>query len=247
MSPLRCSTVKEAIWERAASAGPASLSPTLADHLVSCSECRAEQRAVREVLEVTRELADPEPSADIWDGFERKLREGIDRVGRIDRLGGMADSIGPRLRRWMGVAAVLAVGFGLGVIATRSEGEGPIALDSRREALLADIQAELRNDARLESYVTEIEDLLVTYRAVDHGDAVGTFQRSLPATMVAGPAIPSEGDRQRIEQQRAVREQLRSVVIEMLASEVEAESRGFDYIDRRIAAIAGQRLLFFVR
>ena len=38
MSPLHCSTVREALWERAASPGPAPLSPALAvEEIGRCS------------------------------------------------------------------------------------------------------------------------------------------------------------------------------------------------------------------
>lgn len=197
---------------------------------------------MHDLLDVTRRSIDPEPPADIWDGFEEELERRISRADRhltvaFERWG----------RRIAGLAAVLVVGFGLGAVATRvSAPELGQATSADREVLLADLQAELRNDARLESYLAEIEDLLVSYRATEHGDAVDLFRRSVPATMVAGPAISSETDRHRLEQQRAAREQLRSVVLGMLTSEIESERRGFDYLDRRIAAIAGRELLYFV-
>ncbi len=244
MSPLRCNTVREALWERAASAGPAALSPAFAEHLAGCGVCSAERRAVRELIDATRALPDPEVPDAIWDGFDEELGRSIAR----DRQARIAGHIAPWTRRAAGIAAVLVVGFGLGVLATRGNDRAEEeALAARRAALLADVRAALGNDARLESYVGEIEDLLVEYRANEHGDNVETFRQSLPATMVAGPGVPSEADRERLERQRAAREQLRAVVLGMLAEEVEVESRGFDYLDRRIAEIAGQQLLYFVR
>ncbi|HUP19618.1 MAG TPA: hypothetical protein VM778_06665 [Gemmatimonadota bacterium] len=245
MSPLHCNTVQDALWERVASAGPAPLSPALGEHLAACDACRTESAAVRELLEVTRGMSDPEPPADVWDGFEEELVRRID--GADPRS--IAGAFGSRARRVAGIAAVLAVGFGLGALSLRlAEPDVSPRVDAaERAALLADIEARLANDARLESYVSEVEDLLVAYRASEHGDRVATFRQSLPATMVAGPGLPSEADRVRLERQRALREQLRTIVLGMLASEIEAESQGFDYIDRRIAAIAGGQLLYFVR
>lgn len=241
MSPLHCSTVREALWERSAGSGPAALSPTLADHLSACTACQAEGRAVRQLIESGRAMLDPAPPPDIWDGFENDLAK------RLDGLQGN----GATWRRWgrrsMGMAAVLAVGFALGVLAMRAGGDRSRAdLSGETIRPVEEIPAELANDARLEFYLDEIEDLLVTYRAADRGEALDVFRRSLPATMMAGPALPSESDRQRLEQQRATREQLRSVVLGMLASEIEAERQGFAYLDRRIAEVAGQQLLYFV-
>ena len=109
-----------------------------------------------------------------------------------------------------------------------------------------DIRTGLANDARLRSYFDELEDILVAYRATDQDPSMDVFRRSLPSGMVAGPAVPSEADRQRLERQRATREQLRSLVLGMLVTEIESESHGFAYIDRRVASIAGQQLLYFI-
>ncbi|MDX1661511.1 MAG: hypothetical protein R3326_06950 [Gemmatimonadota bacterium] len=248
MSPLRCNTVQEALWERAASAGPAPMSPATAEHLAACPACRGESLAVRELLETARSLPDPAPPADVWDGFEEELHRAIDHEHGWRSV---VRSIGERLdaRAWKtaSMAAALALAFGLGAWTNRDAGPDAAEIAERREALIAGVKAELGNDARLESYVDEIESLMVAYRAAEHGSAVETFRQSLPATQVAGPGIPSESDRNRLERQRAVREQIRTTVIGMLATEIESESHGFDYIDRRIASIAGQQLLYFVR
>lgn len=245
MSPLHCSNVQEALWERAASPGPAPLSPVLADHLTVCSECQAEARAVRDLLEVSRQVTDPAPPAELWNEFEEELAERVDAARNADQGGwGAWNRWG---RRTMGLAAMLAAGFALGALAMRSVDRDQEAATTAERELLADLRAELANDARLESYLDEIEELLVAYRAAEHGEAVEVFRRSLAATMVAGAGAPSEADRQRLEQQREAREQLRSVVLGMLASEIESGRRGFGYLDRRIAEIAGQELLYFVQ
>lgn len=241
MSPLHCNTVREALWERIASSGPEPLTPALAEHLTSCSACQSERRAVRNLVEVSGTIVDPAPPADIWDGFDEELEERLDgeHVSSLP-LSGWS-------RKVMGLAAMLVVGFGLGVVAMRfSDRTVPMQAELDRDQLLAEIQAELSNDARLDAYLTEIEELLVAYHASDQGEAVRTFRRSLPATMVAGPGVPSESDRLRLEAQRAAREQLRTVVLGMLTSEIESERRGFGYLERRVAEIAGQRLLYFV-
>lgn len=248
MSPLHCNTVQDALWERAASAGPAPLSPVLAEHLATCDGCRAEGSAVRELLDVTRRLPDAPPPEHIWDGFEARLGRAIEQAG----AGGRSRWPGFGAHRWTwraaGMAAVLVLGFGLGVVTIRlSQPDPERVVEARREALLAEIQTQLGNDARLESYLAEVEDLLVAYRAQEQGDAVATFRQSLPSGLVAGSGVPGEADRQRLERQRALREQMRTLVLGMLASEIEAESHGFEYLDRRIAAIAGQQLLYFVR
>lgn len=236
MSPLHCNTVSEALWERAASAGPEPLTPALVDHLTNCAQCQAERRAVRELIGISRLIPDPAPPIDIWDGFEEEL----------DRR--LSDRVEPALwQRWsqraMGFAAVLALGFTLGALAMRDSGPEQTTTANERAELLAELQTELANDARLESYLDDIEELLVAYQAARHGDAVGTFRQSLPSTMVAGPGVPSEAARDRLEVQREAREQLRTVVLGMLTSEIEAERRGFGYLERRVAEIAGQRLL----
>lgn len=248
MSPLRCNTVQEALWERAASAGPAPMSPAMTDHLAACPACRGESLAVRELLETARSVPDPEPPVDIWDGFEAELRRACEgRGGLRARVRSIADRIDRRAWQAASVAAAILMAFGLGAVTSRDAASDPAELAERRDALIAGVRAELANDARLESYVDEIEDLMVVYRAAEHGSAVETFRQSLPATQIAGPGLPNEGDRHRLEQQRAVREQIRSTVIGMLATEIESESHGLDYIDRRIASIAGQQLLYFVR
>lgn len=245
MSPLHCNTVQEALWERAASPGPASLSPALADHLSTCPACQTEGRAVRELLTVSKRLPDPEPPEDIWDGFEREFGERLDALHDVSSWSG---AWARWQRRVAGAAAVLAVGFALGVLAMRVGEEDPTAATTAQQnRLLAELQAELSNDARLEFYLDEIETLLVSYQAVERGEAVDVFRHSLPSTMVAGPGVPSEADRQRLEQQRAAREQLRSVVLGMLAGDIEVERRGFGYLDRQIAELAGQQLLYFVQ
>jgi hypothetical protein len=237
MSPLHCNTVSEALWERAASAGPEPLTPALVDHLTNCAQCQAERRAVRELIGISRLIPDPAPPIDIWDGFEEELDRQLH--ARVE----------PALwQRWSqraaGFAAMLALGFGLGALAMRDSGSpNQATVTTQRAELLAQLQTELANDARLESYLDDIEELLVAYQAARHGDAVETFRQSLPSTMVAGPGVPSEAARDRLEVQREAREQLRTVVLGMLTSEIEAERRGFGYLDRRVAEIAGQRLL----
>ncbi len=236
MSPLHCNTVSEALWERAASAGPEPLTPALVDHLTNCAQCQAERRAVRELIDISRMIPDPAPPIDIWDGFEEEL----DR-----RLSGRVEPV--MWQRWsqraVGFAAVLALGFALGTLAMRDSNPDQTTTATERAELLAELQTELANDARLESYLDDIEELLVAYQAARHGDAVETFRQSLPSTMVAGPGVPSEAARDRLEVQREAREQLRTVVLGMLTSEIEAERRGFGYLERRVAEIAGQRLL----
>lgn len=234
MTPLHCSTVQEALWERAASSGPVPLSPALAEHLSSCPACQTERRAVGDLLEVSAAIADPPPPADIWEGFSEALERGIGR-GR------------PRLDRWsraaMGLAATLIVGFALGAVWMRTVDRPPVTADVRPEAGAVIDQP---RDPRMDLYLEEIETVLVAYRASEQGDAVDVFRRSVPATMLAGEGVPSEAARQRLEQQRAAREQLRTLVLAMLASEIESERTGFGYIERRIAEIAGQELLILV-
>lgn len=241
MSPLHCSTVHEALWERAASAGPVPLTPALVDHLSTCATCQSEGRAVTELIEASRALSDPEPPAAIWDGFEEELR------GRIH-----GHPLARVWARWgrsaIGLAAMLVVGFGLGAIAMRiARPDSNAALTAERQARVVEtVQAELQNDARLQSYLDEMETILVAYRASDHDPSMDVFRRSLPTGMVAGPGVPPEVDRERLERQRATREQLRSLVLGMLVTEIESESHGFAYIDRRVASIAGQQLLYFI-
>jgi hypothetical protein len=241
MSPLHCNTVQEALWERAASAGPAPLSPALVEHMSRCPACQTERRAVAELLETSRTLADPEPPLDIWDGFEEQLWRSI-RGNPVSRAWGRWG------RRVVGLAAMLVLGFGLGAVAMRvaRPGMDDAATIERRDRLAGDIRAGLANDARLQSYFDELESILVAYRATDQDPSMDVFRRSLPSGMVAGPAAPSEADRQRLERQRATREQLRSLVLGMLVTEIESESHGFAYIDRRVASIAGQQLLYFI-
>jgi|SRR5687768_1673587 len=241
MSPLHCNTVQEALWERAASAGPAPLSPVLVDHMSRCPACQSERRAVAELLEASRTMADPEPPLDIWDGFE-------DRMWREIRGNPVSRAWGRWGRRVVGLAAMLVLGFGLGAVAMRvvRPHADEVATAERRDRLAEDIQAGLANDARLQSYFDELQSILVAYRASDQDPSMDVFRRSLPSGMVAGPAAPSEADRQRLERQRATREQLRSLVLGMLVTEIESESHGFAYIDRRVASIAGQQLLYFI-
>ncbi len=238
MTPLHCNTVQEALWERAASSGPAPLSPALAGHLTSCTACQAEQRAVRDLLEVSGAIVDPPPPADIWDGFhealDREIARGRPGVSRLDRWS----------RAALGLAATLVLGFGLGAVWMRAIDRTPEAVQLRPESAATAI-GEPR-DPRMDLYLDEIESVLVAYRASEQGDAVDVFRRSVPATMLAGEGAPSEAARQRLEQQRAAREQLRTLVLAMLASEIESERTGFGYIERRIAEIAGQELLILV-
>lgn len=247
MSTLRCNTVQEALWERAASAGPAPMSAGMTEHLAGCPACRGESLAVRELLETARSVPDPQPPSDIWDGFEEELRRAVDGRGARGLVREIGERLDERVWKVASIAAAIALAFGLGAMTSRAPGSDATELAERRATLIAGVQAELGNDARLESYVDQIEDLVVAYRASEHGSAVETFRQSLPATQIAGPGVPSEGDRDRLERQRAVREQIRTTVIGMLATEIESESHGFDYIDRRIASIAGQQLLYFVR
>ncbi|HET9333346.1 MAG TPA: hypothetical protein VFQ21_07175 [Gemmatimonadota bacterium] len=241
MSPLHCNTVQEALWERAASAGPASLSPTLVEHMSKCPACQSERRAVAELIDASRSLTDPEPPADIWDGFENRLWREIHGtpVSRVWARWG---------RSIVGLAAMLVLGFGLGAVAmrvARSDGDTSAAAD--RQARVEDaVRTELGNEARLASYLDEMQSILVAYRATDHDPSMDVFRRSLPSGMVAGPGAPADADRQRLERQRATREQLRSLVLGMLVTEIESESHGFAYLDRRVASIAGQQLLYFI-
>jgi hypothetical protein len=241
MSPLHCNTVQEALWERAASPGPASLSPSLVEHMSKCPACQSERRAVAELIDASRSLADPEPPADIWDGFENRMWRDIHGtpVSRVWARWG---------RSLVGLAAMLVLGFGLGAVAMRiARSDGDAATTADRQARVEDaIRTELGNEARLASYLDEMENILVAYRATERDPSMDVFRRSLPSGMVAGPGAPSDADRQRLEQQRATREQLRSLVLGMLVTEIESESHGFAYLDRRVASIAGQQLLYFI-
>ena len=238
MTPLHCNTVQEALWERAASSGPAPLSPALAEHLSSCPACQAEQRAVRDLLEVSAAIVDPVPPANVWDGFAEGLDDEIARTWPG----------GARLDRWsraaLGLAATLVLGFALGAVWMRTvDTAAPTAVPSPGEAASV---IEEPGDPRMDLYLDEIESVLVAYRAAEQGDAVDVFRRSVPATMLAGEGAPSEAARQRLEQQRTAREQLRTLVLAMLASEIESERTGFGYIERRIAEISGQELLILI-
>jgi hypothetical protein len=44
----------------------------------------------------------------------------------------------------------------------------------------------------------------------------------------------------------AERERLRTLLLAALAAELETDSRGFGYLDRRIATITGQHFLYLV-
>lgn len=246
MSPLHCNTVQEAIWERAAGSGPEPLSPGMVEHMTSCPVCRAERRAVEDLVDAARAIEDPSPPAGFWDRFDVALDRRLDAFDARRSIGRAWDRWGGRVA---GLAAMLALGVGIGVVAMKVVGDDAPAGTALRPDLVESIESELGNDARLESYLADIEDLLVEFRAGDHGDAVQTFRGSLgrPVGMVAGPGVPSESDRVRLERQRAAREQLRGLVLGMLAREIESESSGFGYLDRRIAAIAGQQLLYFIR
>lgn len=246
MSPLQCNTVQEAIWERAAGSGPEPLSLTMVEHMTGCPACRAERRAVQDLVETSRSIEDPEPPARLWDRFDTELDRRLDALDARRSIGRAWDRWGHRIG---GLAAALVVGFGIGIVAMKALGDDAPAETAIRPDLVRSIETELENDARLESYLTDIEDLLVEFQAGDHGDAVHTFRGSMdrPLNMVAGPGVPSETDRVRLERQRAAREQLRGLVLGMLAREIESESVGFGYLDRRIAAIAGQQLLYFIR
>jgi len=238
MTPLHCNTVQEALWERAASSGPAPLSHALAEHLSNCTACKAEQRAVRDLLEVSAAIVDPAPPADVWDRFPEALDREIARArpgtARLDRWS----------RAALGLAATLVLGFALGAVWMRAIDPAPPTAGLRPGSAATVIEEP--RDPRMDLYLDEIESVLVAYRASEQGDAVDVFRRSVPATMLAGEGAPSEAARQRLEQQRAAREQLRTLVLAMLASEIESERTGFGYIERRIAEIAGQELLILV-
>jgi hypothetical protein len=207
----------------------------------TCPACQSERRAVAELLDASRMLPDSEPPVDIWDGFEEHLWQEIHGSSLSSMWGRWGRSL-------VGLAAMLVLGFGLGAIAMRvASPDGDAAMTTEREGRVREaLQAELQNEARLQSYLDEMETILVAYRASDHDPSMGVFRRSLPSGMVAGPGAPSEADRQRLERQRATREQLRSLVLGMLVTEIESESQGFAYIDRRVASIAGQQLLYFI-
>ncbi len=238
MTRLHCNTVQEALWERAASAGPAPLSPALADHLSSCPGCQAEQRSVRELLEVSRGIADPPPPPSIWENFDAELDRGLSQARSPEWQLGWGGRVG------LGLAATLVLGFALGAVWMRSLDESPPV--ARVATVETAAPLEDAEDPRLDLYLDEIESVLVAYRAAEQGEAVDVFRRSVPATMLAGEGAPSDAARQRLEQQRAAREQLRTLVLAMLASEIESERHGFGYIERRIAEIAGQELLILV-
>ena len=183
-------------------------------------------------------IVDPAPPADVWEGFPEALDREIARArpgtARLDRWS----------RAALGLAATLVLGFALGAVWMRAiDPASPTA--GLPPGSAATVFQEPR-DPRMDLYLDEIESVLVAYRASEQGDAVDVFRRSVPATMLAGEGAPSEAARQRLEQQRAAREQLRTLVLAMLASEIESERTGFGYIERRIAEIAGQELLILV-
>lgn len=229
MSPLKCHTAREAIWERAASAGPVPLSTALADHLASCPVCQAETRAVSDLLEVTRSLPDPPPPLDLWDGFDEEVERRID---------GEARPLVDLWRRWgrraASMAAMLVVGFALGVAAMRLT--APSAAErtaAERQALLT----ALAQDARREAYLALIEDRLAATRALE----------PLPGGLVAGSGVPSPDAGERMARSAAAEDRLRTLWLAAFSAELEMESHGFAYLDRRIASLAGQHFLYFVR
>jgi len=183
-------------------------------------------------------IVDPAPPADVWEGFPEALDREIARArpgtARLDRWS----------RAALGLAATLVLGFALGAVWMRAI--DPASPNAGLPPGSAATVIQEPRDPRMDLYLDEIESVLVAYRASEQGDAVDVFRRSVPATMLAGEGAPSEAARQRLEQQRAAREQLRTLVLAMLASEIESERTGFGYIERRIAEIAGQELLILV-
>jgi hypothetical protein len=227
MSPLKCHTVHEAIWERAASAGPTSLTPALAEHLASCASCQAESRAVADLLELAVTHPAPAPPDDIWEGFDEELDRALSASGR-------APSAWSRWgRRAASMAAVLVVGFALGIAVTRLGGPSE---SERMAAERASLLAMLAEDARLDSYLLQLEERLAAERA----------REPLPQDLVAGPGVPSAEASERAARAAAERERLRLLFLAALAAELETESRGFGYLDRRIANLAGQHFLYLV-
>ncbi|MFN2383579.1 MAG: hypothetical protein ABR559_04875 [Gemmatimonadota bacterium] len=244
MSPLRCSTARDALWERAASAGPAPLSPALGDHLAACPACQAEARAVGDLLAVSRGLADPAPPTDLWDDFDLRLDRRIAGSVWLRTWNGWG-------RRAAGIAALLALGFALGSLVTGGalRSADRVAAIERREARVAELQAQLATEARLEAYLAEMEALLAPSSGPLASGPLASGplvpDRAAPSGLLAGSGVVP-ADQQRIEQQRLARERLRALVAARLADEAESDSRGFAYLERRIAAIAGQQLLYFV-
>lgn len=241
MSPLRCSTARDALWERAASAGPAPLSPALGDHLAACPACQAEARAVGDLLAVSRALPDPAPPADLWDDFDRRLDRRIAGSAWV-RTWRLLDGRPGWGRRVAGIAALLALGFAFGALVTGGalRSADRVAAIERREARVAALQAELTTEARLDAYFARMEALLA------QAPATSARTTSTPSGLLAGPGLVPAADQRQLEQQRIERDRLRALVAVMLADEAESDSRGFAYLDRRIAAIAGQQLLYFV-
>jgi hypothetical protein len=107
----------------------AALAPAEADavarHLEGCAACRAEERALRRVLDQARALPrGVEPANDLWPAIERQIRSGTVREGRFGQwlLAG---------RPLLAVAAVLVAALGavVGLLVVHETRRGPAAAE----------------------------------------------------------------------------------------------------------------------
>ena len=123
---MRCDDVRNRLDEYLDGVLAATERAAVTDHLGGCSACRAEERALRRVVDAARSLPlEVAPARDLWPWIERRIGESTVRRGRFGWRGD--DEAGGR--RLLAAAAVLiaALGAVVGLLVVRESGRGPAA------------------------------------------------------------------------------------------------------------------------
>jgi anti-sigma factor RsiW len=123
---MRCDEVRELLDDYVDAALGAAERDAVARHLDGCPSCRAEEHALRRLLERARALPrEAAPARDLWPAIEREIGAGTVRRGHF---GWWSGDVGGG-RRLLAAAAVLvaALGAAVGLLVVRETRRGPVA------------------------------------------------------------------------------------------------------------------------
>ena len=170
--PPGCGQVERALAERLSrpEVGGEALDLDLAAHLVACNRCRADEKRMRDLMEMLKDQPVPDPGEAYWRRFPGRVQDTLAAPGPA-----AGRSISSRWMAWSGLAA--AAVLALLLVNPPDSGPGPgrpagTSSPDAGAALLTDLEASLAG-AGSEGFDTLLDDLLGEPGLFEMTDEVG--------------------------------------------------------------------------
>lgn len=156
-------------------------------HLDACAGCRAEEAALRALLDDAAALpAELAPGRDLWAGIEARIRPGAEAETTVRRLVPRSVTHPPRWALQLAAALALVVSTSLVTIAVVGRGGGDVALapsvagaPAGSGAAQTAFAAFQPAEAEYEAAISDLERVLATRRAQLAPETVATLEANL--------------------------------------------------------------------